>query len=488
MSRRVLPVLPLAVVLASLLSLSLSAQTSSPSMKIAPRVVTETQNGGTTEALVVLAEQADLSPAANLQTKVEKGRFVVDALREVANRTQPPILRMLEARGVPHQSFYIVNMIKITGGRSVMEDLAARSDVASIDANPYVKNPLPHAGFGIPSSNVPPTIEWNVQRVKAPDVCALGFRGEGLVVAGNDTGTQWDHPSMKNQYRGWNGTTVNFDYNWHDATSQHSPTPIDPHGHGTFTVSQMVGDDGRGNQIGVAPGAKWISCRNMDANGTGSPSTYTECFEFLIAPYPVGGNANQGDPTKAPDSINNSWGCPTSEGCSANTLKAVTDAVRAAGIFPAVAAGNSGPACSTVTDPPSIYASSVTVGATGSNDVIASFSSRGPVKVDGSGRIKPNISAPGVNIRGAVPGNGYESGWSGTSMATPHIAGGVALLWQAKPSLVGNIDQTQAILSHSAKPPLSQITNQHCGVATSGLPNNVYGWGILDLLKAVQTP
>src|SRR4051812_36623984 len=194
-TRRVLPAFFVAAALTSLLALNVSAQISNPSTKIASRVITETENGGTTEALIVLSEQADLRPAALLQTKVEKGRFVVNALREVANRTQAPILRLLDARGVSYQPFYIVNMIKITGSRALMEDLAARSDVSRIDANPYVKTWLPHSGPGL-SANQPTGVEWNVQRVKAPDVWALGFRGEGMVVAGNDTGTQWDHPSM----------------------------------------------------------------------------------------------------------------------------------------------------------------------------------------------------------------------------------------------------------------------------------------------------
>ena len=296
---------------------------------------------------------------------------------------------------------------------------------------------------------------------------------------------QWDHPSFKARYRGWDGTNVNHDYNWHDATSQHSPTPIDPYGHGTFTLSQMVGDDGKGNQVGVAPGAQWFACRNMDVNGTGSPATYTECFQFLIAPYPVGGDPNEGDPTLAPDSINNSWGCPASEGCSANTLLAVLDSVRAAGIFPAVAAGNSGSSCSTVSDPPAIYDSSVTVGATNSSNQISYFSSRGPVTVDGSRRMKPDISAPGENIRGAVPGGGYQSGWSGTSMATPHIAGGVAMLWQAKPVLIGDIDGTEKTLTRSA---VHMKSTQNCGGSGQKFPNNIFGWGILNLLHAVQAP
>jgi subtilisin family serine protease len=465
------------------LGIGLAAPAQNPAAKIAPRVMAETENGKTTEALIVLSEQADLRPAAGLQTKAEKGTFVVDALREVANRTQPPILRMLDSMGVAYQPFYIVNMIKITGGRNLIEQLAARADVGHIDANPLVHTALPQA-TGNDASHVD-TVEWNIARVKAPDVWALGYTGTGRVVAGADTGVQWDHPALKNHYRGWDGQNSHFDYNWHDAV-QNSQTPIDPHGHGTFTVSEMVGDDGLGNQIGVAPGAKWIACRNMDSGGNGTPAWYTECFQYLIAPYPYG-HPDQGDPTKAPDSINNSWVCPSSEGCSYNTLQSIVDAVRAAGIFPAMAAGNSGPSCSSVSDPPAIYQSSISVGATDSNDNIASFSSRGPVTVDMSNRIKPNLSAPGASIRGAVPGNGYQSGWSGTSMAAPHVAGSIALLWQAKPSLIGNIDKTQQVLQLNTVQG-HYVSAHTCGVTLAARPDNNFGWGVLNILRAVQAP
>ena len=474
------------VVAAVVLCFALAAPAqSSPTAKIASRVMTETENGKTTEALVVLTEQADLRPAAGLQTKVEKGTFVFNTLREVATRTQAPVLRMLDSLGVSHESFYIVNMIKVTGGRNVMEQLASRNDVAHIDANPLVKNALP-SGKPENSSGHVSTIEWNIARVKAPDVWSLGFTGTGLVVGDADTGVQWDHPALKNHYRGWNGSSVNHDYNWQDL-SQHSAVPVDPNSHGTFTASETVGDDGLGNQIGVAPGAKYIACRNMDSGGNGSPATYMGCFQFFIAPYPVNGDPNQGDPSKAPDSINNSWICPPSEGCSTNTLQASVEAVRAAGIFPAMAAGNSGPGCSSVDTPPAIYAASVSVGATDSNDNVASFSSRGPVTADNSNRIKPNLSAPGSNIRGAVPGNGYAGGWSGTSMATPHIAGAVALLWQAKPSLVGNIDTTQRLLQQNTNPG-HYVSIHNCGTTLSNRPDNNFGWGVLNILRTVQAP
>ena len=473
----------LAMIAVAIIVLTWGASTSRASdhQKISARVLAETANGGATEALVVLASQANLSPAAALPTKLAKGRFVVNSLRDIASRTQAPIVSLLAERGIAYRTFWIVNMIQISGDRALLEELAARPDVKQIDANPHVRTALPSSvSFDTAQAK---HIEWNVKRVKAPMVWKLGFKGQGLVVAGADTGVQWDHPALKGHYRGWNGSQANHDYNWHDASPEHSPTPVDPNSHGTFTVSEMVGDDGLGNQIGVAPGAQWIACRNMDANGTGSPTSYSECFQFLIAPYPVAGG--DGNPALAPDSINNSWVCPPSEGCSYNTLQQIVDNVRAAGIFPAMAAGNDGPSCSSIQYPPALYDSSVSVAALDSTNTVASFSSRGPVTIDGSNRLKPDLSAPGENIRGAVPGNGYSSGWSGTSMAAPHVAGGVALIWQAKPSLAGNIDATEALLETTA---LHKKTSETCGGTQKKIPNNTYGYGLINLYKAVTAP
>lgn len=193
---------------------------------------------------------------------------------------------------------------------------------------------------------------------------------------------------------------------------------------------------------------------------------------------------HEGDPSKAPDIIINSWGCPASEGCSANTLQAAVEAQGAAGIQMVVAAGNSGSACSTVSDPPAIYAASYTVGAlTTGTDTIASFSSRGPVTVDGSNRIKPDITAPGTNTRSATnAGDNLYTTASGTSMATPHIAGAMALLWCALPSLQHQITDSREALNNSAV----FISSTQCG--TAGPPNNVYGWGRVDIAAAVGTP
>src|SRR6266513_2554858 len=362
--------------------------------KIAPWVTEHTANGQQAEFLVVLADQADLSPAAALNTKAEKGRFVHDALWNKAQATQGPILQWLAERGIEHSSFYIVNGILVKGSREIAEALASRPDVARVEGNPVIHNALPQAVEGPVQPEAPVAIEPGITYTHAPQVWALGFTGQQIVVASADTGVRWTHNALKPHYRGWDGSVADHDYNWHDSIhnsvsnpcGNDSTFPCDDFFHGSHTTGTAIGDDGMGNQIGMAPGAKWIGCRNMDV-GNGTPARYIECMQWFLAPYPINCTPAEGDPTKAPDITINSWGCPPSEGCSANTLQASVEAQAAAGIMMVVAAGNSGPSCSTVVDPPSLYAASYTAGAlvTGS-DSIASFSSRGPVTIDNSNR------------------------------------------------------------------------------------------------------
>jgi subtilisin family serine protease len=217
--------------------------------------------------------------------------------------------------------------------------------------------------------------------------------------------------------------------------------------------------------------------------GDGTPARYTECFQFLLAP--TDSNGQNPRPDLGADVISNSWGCPPSEGCTdPNVLRAVIENTRAAGIFISVAAGNGGSACSTLGEVPASYEASFSVGAVSVADTIASFSSRGPVTADGSNRMKPDIVAPGVSIRSSVPGDGY-SRFSGTSMATPHVSGAVALLWSAAPWLAGHVPETEELLRATAIPLTS---DQQCGgVPGTAVPNPVFGWGRLDIFAAVST-
>lgn len=442
------------------------------------------------EFLLVLTEQADLGKAELLPDKLARTTYVYETLREVADRTQGALVQALTASGSHFRPFWVANMLWVRADPRILQRLAARSDVMRIIPNPQVRFQEPSRSPGlVPQAKAASPIEWNLIKIAAPELWHRGFRGQGIVIGGQDTGYQWDHPALINQYRGWDGQTADHHYNWHDAIhsgnglcGHDAPAPCDDDRHGTHTMGTMVGDDGGTNQIGMAPGARWIGCRNMN-EGMGSPASYAECYQWFIAPTDLADN--NPDPAKAPDVINNSWGCTPGEGCTyPEILRQVVQNVRAAGILTVHSAGNEGPDCSTVGEPAGIYEESFSIGATDADDQIADFSSRGPVKVDGSDRLKPNVTAPGVNIRSSVPGGGYQGGWSGTSMAAPHVAGMAALLLSAQPALKGRVDTLETLIEKTA---LAFTTTENCGgVSGLAIPNNTYGWGRVDALAAYQ--
>jgi serine protease AprX len=449
---------------------------------------------GETELLVLLSEQADLSEAALLQTKEGKTNFVFQRKTAVARATQPAVTAVLDALGAPYRSFWIVNALHVRGGLAVVQALAARGDVAHIYESSLGGLDLPGGSASAAfSTAVTGSPEPNLVKVRADQVWALGYTGQGVVVAGADSGVEWTHPALRDHYRGWNGTTADHDYNWHDAIRNpntecpgSSPEPCDDDallggGHGSHTMGTMVGDDGLGNQTGMAPGARWIACRNMHY-GVGAVPTYLDCMQWFLAPTNLAGQ--NPDPSQSPHVINNSWGC--AEACPPTILRETTAAIRAAGIFYAASAGNEGSRCSTTAFPPGIYPESFTVGATNiATDEIASFSSRGPVLVLDplNPHRKPDVTAPGVDVRSALKGGVYGE-LNGTSMASPHVAGLVALLISANPALAGQVDRLESIIERTAVPLTS---TQGCGGdGPNQVPNNVYGWGRIDALAAVE--
>ena len=465
-------------------------------VKIAPEVLADTADGKSASVVILLADQADVSAAYAMKDQDARGWFVYNTLTQHAARTQVGLQAFLTAQGASYQSFWAANMIVATADRSLVESLAARADVARIDSNKparWIEDPEV-ANFEVaPSSpTVPDAAEWGVLNVNAPAVWALGFTGQGMVVGDLDTGMRWTHNALKPKYRGWNGVTADHNFNWHDAIHSgggscgaNTVAPCDDNGHGTHTAGTTVGDDGAGNQVGVAPGAKWIGCRNMD-QGNGTPATYTECFQFMIAPTDLAGN--NANPALRPHVLNNSWGCPASEGCVTRAeLETIVNNTQAAGIFVEVSAGNSGPGCSTVTDAPAIYSASFSTGAINISNTLASFSSRGPSTFYTPNLLKPNISAPGVNVRSTTRTSDSSFGnMSGTSMAGPHVAGVVALLWSARPELVRDIAATKSLLQNTANPAVT-VTPQTCGgTPSTQIPNNSFGYGRVDALAAVN--
>lgn len=467
---------------------ALGAEDAEP--RIDPAVL-EAADRGPTEVMVLLRQQADLREAVRFRNKTEKGTFVFQRLREVAEQTQGPLLQELRAQGADHRAFWIANALWVRGNAATLRFLAQRDEVARVWANRPVRVPdAPMASTPRLASSGP---TWNIGLVNAPAVWALGFKGQGVVVAGQDTGYQWDHPALQRQYRGWNGTAADHNYNWHDAIHHrdshnssenpygyNSTVPCDDNGHGTHTMGIMVGDDGGSQQIGMAPGARWIGCRNME-NGWGTPATYAESYQWFVAPTDLNG-ANP-DPAKAPDVINNSWGCTATEGCTDPLiLETVVENVRAAGILIVSSAGNSGSSCGSVSEPSAIYDACFTVASTSSSDTVAASSSRGPVTVDGSNRLKPDIAAPGVGVWSSYTPNRYVS-MTGTSMAAPHVAGLVALLISAHPELRGQVDGIERIIERTA---IALFLAPTCGdPGGTATPNNTIGWGRIDALAAL---
>ncbi len=450
--------------------------------KVASHVLLETAGGRNASFVVMLASQADLHAAASLPTKAAKGRFVFDTLRATAARTQAPIRAMLDRLGVEYKAHWIVNLVTVVrGDRALVRTLAMRSDVARIDVNDWVRSSALPAQPAVPAATAPAGIGWNVRKVNAPVVWSHGFTGQGIVVGEIDTGFQWDHPALKAHYRGWDGSSVDHNYNWYDEIDPGNRAPVDPSGHGTHTVGTIIGDDGGSNRIGVAPGAKWIGCRSMNQDGLGTADTYIGCLEFMVAPFDLDGN--NPDPSKAPVAINNSWFCSISEGECPNQailLPAVQD-VRAAGIVPVVAAGNSGPYCRTIgiDGPPAQYDESFTVGAITNENGLATFSSRGPASFQGT-RIKPDMVAPGEYVRSSWPPSTYSIE-SGTSTASPHIVGVIALIYSAKPGLIGDVDATEQLIEQTAK----HFDSSECG-SSGTFPNNLYGWGLVNAGRAAK--
>lgn len=480
---------PVRMIMLCLISLlGVSVQASVDSSRVSDWVLQQADRQATVPVLIRLHDAVSRQTFEHIESPLHRRTELVQSLRQQARSTQQALIELLTDEGIAHRSFWIVNMIQADLPSELIETLSRHPDVAFLHANPTVHSGLPEPEplDLMRSAAFNRAVESSLSHVGADQLWSLGVRGQGIVIGGQDTGYQWDHPALIDSYRGNQGGTPSHDYHWHDAIHTGGTTgcpadsavPCDDHNHGTHTMGTMTGDDGAGNQIGMAPGATWIGCRNMD-QGNGTPATYSECFEWFLAPTDV--NGNNPDPAMAPHVINNSWGCPASEGCTnPDVMRTVVETVRAAGIVVVVSAGNSGSGCSTVSSPAAIYDASFTVGNTQLNDSINPGSSRGPVTADGSNRLKPDISAPGTSIRSSIRGGGYAS-YTGTSMSGPHVAGHMALLMSADPSLIGQVDALEQLTRDSAVPLTS---TQNCGGLAGQSPNHVYGHGRIDTRAA----
>ncbi len=371
-----------------------------------------------------------------------KAPYVYSRLTAFTSERQASLTSALARLRVPYRSYYLQNAIEVDAGPLTRWWLQGRPDVDRVLPSPRLRplseTPTPAAGRDQRRA----TVEWNITMIGAPRVWQeLGVTGKGIVVGHADSGVDVKHPQLAASYR---GATGGDDYNWLNPWSGTS-SPRDIDGHGTHTLGTVVGADG----LGVAPGAQWFACSNLERN-VGNPALYLDCLQFMLAPYPQGGDpARDGDPMRAAHVVNNSWLCPPVEGCDASALQLAAMALREAGVFMVASAGNEGPYCGSLRLPLAIYDEVFSVGSVDSGGKISYFSSRGPVGADGSGPHKPDIMAPGSDVLSAAPNATYARD-SGTSMAAPHVAGVVALMWSANPVLIGDVERTEDILRQTA--------------------------------------
>ncbi|MCP2329189.1 subtilisin family serine protease [Hamadaea flava] len=469
MSRKLLRRLSLPVAVALLTTVGavasapVAATAAASTATVDPAVRADLAAAGQATFLVRLKGSVDLSDANKQRTHAGKAKAAYRALTEHAENSQRGLREQLDKAKAKYTSFWIADEVRVTGDAAVLAAIAARSDVEAITVEKVFQLPDTAAVDATASTQA---VEWGIDRIRAPQVWSeYGTTGEGVVVANIDSGVQFDHPALAAAYRGTLGAgRYSHDYNWYDPAGI-CPTaaPCDNAGHGTHTMGTMVGAGG----IGVAPGAKWIAAKGCETDSC-SESSLLLAGQWILAPTDsTGANPR---PDLAPNIVNNSWGGGQNDLWYADMIAAW----RAAGIFPVFSAGNSGPACGTANSPGD-NADAYAVGSFTSANTISSFSSRGPSV---AGLAKPNIAAPGSNIRSAYPGDGYTA-MNGTSMAAPHVAGTIALLWSAAPSLVGDLTRTTELLDSTAV----DTANLTCGGTAA--KNNVFGEGRLDAYAAV---
>ena len=271
-----------------------AAQQRSPLDPVNPGLTQVMARDGAASYLVFLQEQANVASAAAITDWDAQGWVVSQSLAEVANRTQSPLVSFLEAeRSAGRVTFvqwsFSANAIGVRSSADTLAALAALPGIDRIIPAPVVTIPTPTAGVEEPKIDA---IEWNINKVRAPEVWADGVRGQGIVVASIDTGVKYTHPAIDNQYRGnLGGGAFNHNYNWWDPSNicgSPSLAPCDNNNHGTHVTGTMVGDDGGANRIGVAPRAKWIACKGCESSSCSSFALLA-CADFVLAPTNITG-------------------------------------------------------------------------------------------------------------------------------------------------------------------------------------------------------
>ncbi len=348
--------------------------------------------------------------------------------------------------------FWAANAVSATVDKKMLSRLSGRDDIAQITLDRVIMFEEPPQVQATTKDDENWT--YGLKKLGVPEVRqSYNLTGEGVTVAVLDTGIDAEHPDLAGKVVAWK--------DW----AGESEEPKDAHGHGTHCAGTIAGGATSGRAIGVAPDAKLVIGRIFGDNGSATLSGILGAMNWVTDPD---GDAETND---APQLVSNSWGGRQGSMEQEKSMWNLVKTWRSLNIVPVFAAGNSGPWPRTVGTPGG-YPHSYAVGATNGSDKAAYFSSRGPIKWEDVSYNKPDISAPGVGVLSAKPGGGYQK-MSGTSMACPHVAGLVALMLQANPSL--NVKQVEDLLNSSA-----------VDLGKDGL-DNTYGHGRADIKTTIDT-
>lgn len=452
--------------------------------KIEKNLWNEMESGEIVDVIIKMRQQPNLDGAivkrqsmmGRKLSPIEQRKAVINELQVTAAESQTSLISQIKkatGKVESFQPFYIINAVHVKAEAQFIKDLANQPNVEKIFKNDIVELDEPIVSSSTDSNQE--ELEWNIEHIFADKVWdEFGIDGSGVLVGVIDSGINAMHPALRTKFKAWDPSTGAFDpallaESFKDFTGNQTEPYDDPQvPHGSHVSGVIAGGEADGtNQIGVAPGATLIVGKALTAMG-GSDAGLLGAAEWMLAP---GGKAEN-----APRIVNNSWGG------GANTDEWFTEVIetwRKAGILPVFAAGNRRPG-----EPlpwpgslsnPANNMGSFSVAATDVNDIRASFSYIGPSLFDPTGKvIKPDISAPGVDIRSSVLGDDYMS-MNGTSMAAPHVAGVAALMLQANPELT--VDEIEEVIRKTAMP----LTDKQFPDA----PNMGYGHGNINAYDAV---
>ena len=424
--------------------------------------------------------------------KNERRKYVIRELTTFSHETQTDILDFLKQNSNSVKDIkplWVTNVISCKATKGIINQLAERDDINRIDYDEFRK--MITTKQEDKSKNNEKEITWNITRVNADDVWSLGYDGNGVLVSVLDTGLNYNHTDISDHL--WDGGTTYPNHGYDFVNDDNDPWDEggDANGHGTHCAGTVAGDGTSGSQTGIAPNADIMALKVLSGDGSGTESGVWNAIQFSI--------------DNDVDVMSMSIGWQHSWGVDRESWRNSMNSALAAGVVAAVASGNEWdnvgdyPVPDNVRTPGdcpppwlnpdqtigSSVSASITVGASNTSDNSAYFSSRGPCDWSaispwndypydpGIGLIRPDLSAPGTDIKSLdySSNTGYASGWQGTSMATPCVAGVIALM----------LNKNNALTPEQ----ISQIIEEN--VQTAQEPkNNSLGNGIVDALQAVN--